>query len=93
MKEKDLIKLGFERTDVSAEESGDKAYHYYSFDFFDKYNGVSLLSCSNDETKDGKWFVTLLEENRIRFTKKKDLVKFIDLITKCSIKYVVQQVE
>jgi hypothetical protein len=89
MKEKVVIKWGFERTDVSAEESGDKAYHYYSFDFFDKFNGVSLLSCSNDETKNGKWFVTLLEENRIRFTKKKDLIKFIDLITKCSIKYVI----
>jgi hypothetical protein len=80
MKEKDLIKLGFKKTDVTEEESGDKPYYYYTFDFFSEYCGLSLLSNSDDEVEDGKWFVTVLEENRIRFTNKKDLKKFIKLV-------------
>ncbi len=80
MKEKDLIKLGFKKTYVTEEESGDNAYYYYTFDFFTEYCGLSLLSPANDELKDGEWFVTVLEENRIRFTDKKDLKKFIKFI-------------
>lgn len=80
MKEKDLVKLGFKKNDVSAEESGDRKFHYYSFDFFQNRPGISLLSCSNDELKNGEWFVTFLEENRIQFFDKKKLKKFIKVI-------------
>lgn len=82
MKEKDLIKIGFQRTDVSAEESGDKAYHYYTYELFQKYAGITLLSNSNDETKKDEWIVTFLEENRIQFRDKKDVKKLIELLSK-----------
>ena len=56
MKEKDLIKLGFKKIDVPEEESGDKPYYYYTFDFFSEYCGLSLLSNSDDEVEDGNLY-------------------------------------
>jgi cytidyltransferase-like protein len=41
--EEDLIKLGFERTDVSKDESGDVAFHYYTYDF-GLSRSISLIS-------------------------------------------------
>ena len=54
MKEEVLINLGFERNDVSEEESGDKAFYYFTMDFGD----LCLISNANDESeKDGGYFV------------------------------------
>ena len=36
MKEQDLIDLGFNRYDVSAEESGDKPYFYFTYNVTDE---------------------------------------------------------
>lgn len=86
MKEKDLIKLGFVRTDVSTEESGDRPYYYYTLEIFQSYAGITLLSSSSDELENGRWFVTFLEESRIKFTNKKDLKKLIKLLKKNKLK-------
>lgn len=42
--ESQLIELGFERNYVSAEESGDKEYVYYTLDFDDDNYTLSLIS-------------------------------------------------
>ena len=81
MKEQDLIDLGFERVDVSAEESGDKPFFYYVKDFGEK-NVLSLISPPNDEVKDGEWYVEVFEDDSIRIDKLKDLEDFIEVVTR-----------
>ena len=56
MKEEDLISLGFNRTDVSKEESGDEAFYYYTYDFGFKY-GISLITCDDADGKEHGWCV------------------------------------
>jgi hypothetical protein len=65
MKEEDLIQLGFKRVDVSEQESGDKAFHYYTYDIG---NGViSLITQSNDEVDNNNWHVEVFDDTSIRF--------------------------
>lgn len=66
LREEHLVQLGFERQDVSEEESGDVAYHYYTMDLSETNRNFCLLSCANTETIDGEWFVEFLE-TEIRF--------------------------
>lgn len=75
IKEKDLLKLGFERMDVGIEESGDKAYYYFTFDIGD----LCLISNSNDECVNGNYGVEIFEYNTISFNDLKSLKKLIDL--------------
>lgn len=81
MKEQDLISLGFERTDVSKEESGDEAFYYYTYDFGFKY-GVSLISCDDLEAKEDGWFVEIFEDDQVRWYKYQDVLDFITVIKK-----------
>ena len=55
MKEQDLIDLGFERNDVSAEESGHVRFYYYTYNITDE---LSLISSDNGEAKKDGWFVS-----------------------------------
>lgn len=58
MKEKELIKLGFERIDVPVEESGDEPYYFYVLDIGD----ISLMSSTNDEIDNEEdWKVNLFD--------------------------------
>ena len=53
--DKVLEKLGFERTEISKEETGaDEGFYYYSFDLFpdDDYNDLTLMSSDNNETQE-----------------------------------------
>jgi len=77
MTEQDLIDLGFKRTDVSAEESGDKAFFYYDLDFAP---GFELISNDNDNAVDGKWYVEFFDADGIKFADKKDLEEFINIV-------------
>lgn len=81
MKEQDLIDLGFERADVSVEESGYKAFHYYTLDFS---KGFGLISNASDEvtTVAGhhRWYVEIFEAPEINFVEKKDVKQLIDII-------------
>ena len=81
MKEELLVELGFERVDVSAEESGADAFYYYIRDFGER-NVLSLISPSNDEVEDGEWCVELFEDESVRIDKKKDLEDFIEIVTR-----------
>ena len=81
MKEEDLIELGFKRTDVSAEESGDEAFYYYDIDFGDQ-RGISLISPANTEVIDNKWFVEVFEDTSIRIDTIEDLKELINILNR-----------
>ena len=57
MTELSIKKLGFERINISAEESGDHDYYYYAY----KIGHIDLISNSNDNIQDGIWIVEILE--------------------------------
>ena len=80
MKEEELIKLGFERIDVSEQESGDKPFHYYTYDIG---NGtISLITQSNDEVENDNWHVEVFDDTSIRFETIEDITKFIQVTEK-----------
>ena len=80
MKEEELIQLGFERVDVSEEESGDNPFHYYTYDIG---NGrISLITQSNDEVKDNYWHVEVFDDTSIRFETIEDVTTFIQVTEK-----------
>ena len=81
MKEQDLLDLGFKRTDVSAEESGQNAFYYYDIDLGSN-GSISLISPSDDEAENGNWYVEVFEDNKVMFTDKDDLKVLIDIINK-----------
>ena len=76
MKEEVLINLDFERNDVSEEESGDKAFYYFTMDFGD----LCLISNDNDESeKDGGYFVEVFDNMDIRIEDETDLKNLIEI--------------
>jgi len=80
IKEEELIKLGFERIDVSEQESGDKPFHYYTYDIG---NGtISLITQSNDEVENDNWHVEVFDDTSIRFETIEDITKFIQVTEK-----------
>jgi hypothetical protein len=86
MKEKEIVALGFKRTDVTAEESGyETDWYYYSLDF-GLSRSISLITPSNTEIQDGKWYAEVFEDESIRFTNSSDIMAFIDLINRNIIK-------
>ena len=85
MKEKELIALGFDRKDVTAEESGyDADWYYYEMDFGNGHLG--LISPSNDEVENDEWYVEMFDDRTIRFNKSSDIMAFKDLINRNIIK-------
>ena len=79
MKEQDLIDLGFERNDVSAEESGDVRFYYYTYNITDE---LCLISSDNGEAEKNGWSVEMFDYDNIEFTSKEDIEKLISLIEK-----------
>tara|TARA_B110000483_G_scaffold51088_1_gene63532 strand:+ start:177 stop:431 length:255 start_codon:yes stop_codon:yes gene_type:complete len=80
MKEADLIQLGFNRVDVSEQESGDKPFYYYTYDIG---NGtISLITQSNDEVENNNWHVEIFDDTSIRFETIEDITKFIQVTEK-----------
>jgi hypothetical protein len=79
MKEQDLIDLGFKRNDVSAEESGDVRFYYYTYNITDE---LSLISTDDGEAKKDGWFVELFDYENIEFRNTEELKTLIDVIEK-----------
>lgn len=57
MTELSIKKLGFERVNVTEEETGIGSFYYYAY----KIGHIDLISNSNDNTQDGKWIIEILE--------------------------------
>ena len=74
--EKDLIEFGFERTDVSAEESGDKAFYYYTWDLED----FCLITHADDEAVDGNWKVEIFDYQGFEFTQVEQVASIINAL-------------
>ena len=79
MKEQDLIDLGFERKDVTAEESGDFPFYYYTYDITKE---LCLISSDDGEAKKDGWFVEMFDYDDIKFTNVEDLQTLITVIEK-----------
>jgi hypothetical protein len=77
MTELNIKKLGFERIDITAEESGDIAFYYYGY----KIGHIDLISNSNDNTQEGKWIVEILEGD-IQFHDYTELKNVINILEK-----------
>jgi len=76
MKEQDIIDAGFERSDIDANESGDKAYYYYTYDFTSSFG---LITPASDEVEDD-WFVEVFEVPEIKIKDRDNLFDFIETI-------------
>jgi len=85
--EKDLKNIGFVRVDVTSEESGDGAYHYYLWEPYENCR-LSIISSCNDEIESDKWNVYLFDdfENKIVFGNVDDVKIFIDVIKRNIVK-------
>jgi hypothetical protein len=79
MKEQDLIDLGFERYNVSPEESGDFPYYYYTYDITDE---LCLISSDDGEAKKDGWSVEMFDYDGIKFSNTEDLKTLINVIEK-----------
>jgi len=81
MTQADLKELGFKKQKVSAEESGDKPYYYYTYDFKAGNWALSLISTDSDVAKEeGKWKVEVFEGNLKPFKNKAQVKRYISLI-------------
>jgi hypothetical protein len=80
MTERELEILRFEKVEVSAEESGDKPYYYYTHDVV---MGLSFISNSSDDVKDGEWFVEFFNTDiPVRFNDMSQVLGLINILTK-----------
>jgi hypothetical protein len=77
MTEEQLIGLGFERVDVSSEESGENSYYYYAYELV---NGFGLITPANDELENDKWFVEVFEFPDLKLREYDKLITFMNSI-------------
>ena len=82
MTEKELIKLEFKRNDVTAEESGDNAYHYYTYDLSKSNYQIALITDSNDNIINDNWNVTFFETSDILFNDYNDVKELIEIFNR-----------
>jgi hypothetical protein len=77
MTEEQLIGLGFERVDISSEESGENSYYYYAYELV---NGFGLITPANDELENDKWFVEVFEFPDLKLKEYDKLITFMKSI-------------
>jgi hypothetical protein len=78
MKEKDLIKLGFSKQEITPKESGSKnKWHYYTLDVGD----ICLISNDNEEaSEEGFWAVYFFDVDSLAITDPDDLEQLIIIL-------------
>ena len=74
----DIFKtLGFERVDVSIEESGfDQPYYYYELNIGD----ICFITCANDEAVDDEWSCSIFDSIDFTLSQESDLVTMVEII-------------
>jgi hypothetical protein len=76
-----LIELGFERIDVSAEESGDDEYHYFIYELNDdEYDDLSIISNDSNDAENGLYSVELFNHIGKTYKTKNQVLKLINLL-------------
>jgi hypothetical protein len=82
MTEKELQILGFEREEIR-EHDEDESY-YYALDIVD---GITFITPTNDEIKDGNWYVDFFNTDPIvRFHEIREVQGLINQLTKAIVK-------
>mgnify|MGYP006928327515 FL=1 len=78
MKISELKKLGFKKTHITKEESGEDAFDYYTLEIGDDYEKFCLISKEviNKEIE----YVELFNYTSFRFTTIKDIKVLIDIL-------------
>jgi hypothetical protein len=87
MNQRELKRLGFKKQNVSAEESGDASFYFYTMDIVE---GIHLITPANDEIVNNKWYVEFFDFIRsrsrttpqIRFYEYDSLFNFIKILEK-----------
>jgi hypothetical protein len=79
--EKDLIELGFERNDETAENSGEPYdWYYYTLDIGDTWDKFCLISNSSDEAENDEWTVYIFDSELFKFKDRFQLEKLIEIL-------------
>jgi len=79
--EKDLIELGFERNDETAENSGEPYdWYYYTLDMGDIWDKFCLISNSSDEAENDEWTVYIFDSELFKFKDRFQLEKLIEIL-------------
>lgn len=82
MTEQELIDLGFERVEVTPEQSGEEfGYHYYTMDIGTDFAKFCLISGSSDETDPDGWFVEIFQYGSFQFSSFAQTKGLIDILT------------
>jgi hypothetical protein len=75
--EQHLVELGFQRVDISKEESGmEDDFYYYDFDL----GQFALISCDSDSPD--AWYVEFFDCEGFRMREYEILKEFIDVLNK-----------
>jgi hypothetical protein len=83
MTEKELQILGFTKVEVSEEESGEKPYYYYIYEFT---KGLEFISTDSDSDDDEWWVEFFNTEIPIRFYDFLEVQKLISIFEKAKLK-------
>ena len=75
----DLIRLGFERMDVSAEDGGDMPFYYFARRFT---YGLDLLSISDNERVSDEWIINVMGDHDVWIDEVDDLGNLINILNK-----------
>jgi|688.fasta_scaffold424459_2 hypothetical protein len=76
MTEQNLEEIGFERTDVSAEESGGSAFYYYTIDIGD----ICLISNSSDDAEIEGWWISIFDSITLKLRGIGDVEQIISIL-------------
>jgi hypothetical protein len=77
MTENEIIKAGFSRVDISAEESGDLPYSYYHLEF-----GAEFSLCLMANEKGCEFVVTFLDYDHFEIFEYSELIKLIKILNR-----------
>ena len=84
MKENELVELGFEKFTPDPEDWNGEEWYYYTLDLGN--GAISLITPGSNEIEDDKWYAEIFEDETIRFTSKIELMQFITIVKRNTIK-------